>query len=181
MANERNEPSAEDYGRAVIGGMRGSIEWQRLLGAEGLDGWQPDRPDCWRREGDVLIGGVKGADGARLATGEPGWHDYEISVLVTLLRGGNVQIVFRTSPDGLQYYLFDMLVGWQAVAISRGDLRPGGRLRKLSVINFPFESGREYDVMIAARGASLTSYIDGKLINQVTDSDLESGCIGLTV
>ena len=40
---------------------------------------------------------------------------------------------------------------------------------KLSVVNYPLECGQEYDVEIAARKASITTYVDGKLINQVTD------------
>jgi hypothetical protein len=54
-------------------------------------------------------------------------------------------------------------------------------MQKLSVVNFPIEAGREYDVQIAARGQSLTSYIDGKLLNQVTDSSHPSGPIALNV
>ncbi|MDE2830471.1 MAG: DUF1080 domain-containing protein [Gemmatimonadota bacterium] len=36
-------------------------------------------------------------------------------------------------------------------------------------------------MQIAARGASLTSYIDGKLVNQVTDFSYQSGPIALNV
>jgi RNA polymerase sigma-70 factor (ECF subfamily) len=180
MTNPGGDPRSEDdYGRAVIGGMRGAIHWKKLLGDAGLEGWQTSRPECWRREGEVVLGEVKGHDGVSLGIGEAAWQDYELSVLVTLIKGGNAQIQFRCSADEQQFYVLDMLSGWQAVAISRGDRRSGPRLKKLSVVNFPFDRGREYDVMIAARDASLTSYIDGKLVNQLTDASLPAGGIRL--
>ena len=67
---------------------------------------------------------------------------------------------------------------WKAIAISRVIK---GHLTKLSVVNFPVELGQEYEVQIAARGASFTSYIDGKLVNQVTDENIRSGAIALIV
>lgn len=42
------------------------------------------------------------------------------------------------------------------------------------------DHGTEYHVQIAVRGASLTTYIDGKLVNQVTDHSIVSGAIGLS-
>ena len=78
----------------------------------------------------------------------------------------------------MAYYLLDFLYGWQAVAISK--MEPDARaVEKLSVVNFPFVRGREYNVLIAARERSLTSYIDGKLINQVTDRSFREGGIAM--
>ncbi len=44
-----------------------------------------------------------------------------------------------------------------------------------------WELGREYHVLIAARGASLTTYIDGRLVNQLTDTTLTHGPVALNV
>jgi len=174
--------SREDYGRAVIGGMRGVIHWQRLLQEEGLEGWQPGKPEeeaSWMRSGDAIIGeDAEGEEGKQLFIGDHSWKDYELSVLITPISGGNAQVLFRVSEDRRSWYLFDFLLGWQAIAISQVD--PSG-LQKLSVVNYPIESGQEYDVQIAAREKSLTSYVDGKLINQVTDSSYRSGPIALNV
>lgn len=168
----------EDYGRAVIGGMRGLIQWRKLLAEEGLDGWQLEKGNegAWERSGEAIIGSDEGGTGAFLVTGERTWHDYELSVLVTPISGGNAQIFFRVSEDQRSWYLLDFLLGWQAIAISRVD---DGQLTKLSVVNFPIETGTEYDVMIAAREASLTSYVDGKLVNDVTDFTHRTGPIAL--
>jgi hypothetical protein len=89
-------------------------------------------------------------------------------------------IQFRLSNDAQRYYLFDLMLGWRAATISRGNLA-SGTLQKLSVVNFPVEHAREYDVLIAARGASITTYIDGKLINQVTDFEHDNGGVALCV
>ena len=54
-----------------------------------------------------------------------------------------------------------------------------GEVEKISVVNFPFERGREYNVLVAERGESLTTYIDGKLVNQVRDGEYRNGGIAL--
>ena len=87
----------------------------------------------------------------------------------TLVKGPNLQIQFRISEDGRSFYFLDFLTGWKAMAISKVDGK-SGETTKLDVVNFIFEGGREYDIVIAARGHSLTSYIDGNLVNRVTDA-----------
>ena len=110
--------------------------------------------------------------------GEPAWSDYELSFLMTPVSGGNAQAAFRLSEDGRNFYLLDFLLGWQAVAVSRVV---DGRVTKLSVVNHPLHAGQEYEVQIAARGESLTSYVDGKLVNQVTDATFRTGPFGFMV
>lgn len=188
MAKEPIEAhTGEDYGRAVIGGMRGVIHWQKLLGAEDLEGWRSLNPmrqegeklaQVWQRSGETIIGTDVDGEGERLLTGDASWKDYEFSVLATTIEGGNALVQFRVSEDRRHFYVFDMLMGWKAVAISKVDDRG---LQKLSVVNFPVEHNREYDVLIAAREASLTTYIDGKLMNQTTDFEYRGGPVALNV
>jgi RNA polymerase sigma-70 factor (ECF subfamily) len=187
VAREQLTSPGEDYGRAVIAGMRGVIHWQKLLDKEGLEGWcslNPMRQEgeklaqVWQRSGEAIIGTDVDGEGERLLAGDASWRDYEFSVLITPLEGGNAQVPFRVSEDRRHFYMFDMLLGWQALAISKVDDRG---LQKLSVVNFPMEKGREYDVLIAAREASLTAYIDGKLMNQVTDFEYRGGPVALKV
>ena len=194
MTNTQNKGSQDDYGRAVIAGMRGVIHWQTLLQPIGLDGWRSGvgadvqlKGDTtkvdghWRRTGDVIIGEDRDSNAGRLINGDLTWSDYELSLLVTPISGGNAQILFRIADGGQQYYMLDLLMGWQAVAISKVDLTQELKVQKLSVVNFPLGHGQEYDVLIAARGSSLTSYIDGQLVNQVTDFTHRSGAIALNV
>ena len=185
-----NESGPEDdFGRAGLGGMEGDIAWEPLLRGEGLDGWREvdvplanstpaERGLSWTRNGNAVLGKAPAETTSRIVRGDTSWGDYEISALCTLVEGPDMQIHFRVSQDGQAYYLLDFLYGWQAVAISKMEAG-AGEVEKLSVVNFPFDKGREYNVLIAARELSLTSYIDGKLVNQVTDGSYRKGGIAL--
>ena len=121
-------------------------------------------------------------EGECLVTGEAPWNDYELALLITPLAGGNAQVLVRMSEDLKCWYLIDLMLGWQAIQVCRVDLRSGGSgLERLSVVNCPIATGQEYDLMVAARGASITTYLDGKLMNQVTDFTYASGPVGLSV
>ena len=186
MSRESQErtDSPESSPRDVIGGMRGLINWQVVPADEELTSWRPpswsDREaleKTWRMEGNAIVGsGEAGEDPPSLIAGEPTWTDYELSFLMTPISGGNAQVAFRISADERSYYLFDFLLGWQAVGIYRVI---DGRLTKLSVVNHALHRGQEYEVQVAARGASLTSYVDGKLVNQLTDETFRMGPFGL--
>ena len=182
MAKERLNSIGphDDYGRDIIGGMRGEIHWRRLLDGKGLENWScsEEEMEAWTRSDQAIVGEVPREQGSRLFTGGETWRNYELSVLVTPISGGNAQIQFRITEDRNGYYMMDFLLGWRAIAISRGTSGFPG-VEKLSVVNFPAERGREYNVQIAARDSSLTTYVDGKLVNQLTDSSFESGPIAL--
>ena len=184
---EERTDSPESAPRDVIGGMRGFINWQVVPVDEDLTSWRPpawsDRDaleQTWRMEGHAIVGesGEPSEEPPPLIAGEPTWTDYELSFLMTPISGGNAQVAFRISADERSYYLFDFLLGWQAVGLYRVI---DGRLTKLSVVNHALHRGQEYEVQIAARGASLTSYVDGKLVNQLTDETFRMGAFGLMV
>ena len=80
---------------------------------------------------------------------------------------------------GKSFYMLDF---WTplSVAISKRGPDTGGVIW-LDVIDFPTEIGREYEIVIAARGQSLTSYIDGHLVNRLTDDSYNSGGIGFNL
>ncbi len=110
--------------------------------------------------------------------GESNWRSYELKFGVQFLEGANAQIQLRRSDDGKQFYMVDFLFGWQALGVSRVDHRPGGKgLQKLSVVNLEMSKLREYAVEIAVRELSITTYVDGKLVNQVTDESFSAGPI----
>jgi hypothetical protein len=197
MASEVNrcEHVPADF-RKVIHGMQGAMPWQPLL-TEGLQGWLVSAvpptwkrvsldapPPGWQRTADGLIGEdpIEGT-GSGLVVGDATWVDYEVSLLATALAGGNIQMLFRMQQSPFQGYVFDMMLGWQTVDIHKLEVGITGRphLTLLSVVNFPVEHQREYAISIAARGQSLTTYIDGALVNQVTDSSIRSGGAGPNV
>ena len=185
-SHERTDPLNKPP-RDVIEGMQGLINWQVVPADGELSSWRPpvwsDRnalEKTWRMEGNAIVGDSRelGEDSPSLIAGEPTWTDYELSFLLTPISGGNAQVAFRLSADECSFYLLDFLLGWQAVAISKAIDR---QVTTLSVVNHALHTGQEYEVQIAARGASLTSYVDGKLVNQVTDETFRSGTFGLMV
>lgn len=167
----------EDHGRTWITGFRGQIPWRRLLG-QGFEGWEDAEETQvvgWERRASTLIG----RDPARpLTTGDETWRDFELSVLITPISGGRPQIRFRICKSEQDCYLLEFLSDWDAVAISRAR---GDVLTRLCVVDFPLTRNREYHVMLAAREASLTSYVDGALVNQVTDFSRRSGALALWI
>lgn len=146
---------------------------------ERLDGWlahrSPNYPaDAWTRKGDTIVGHIEGNKYGRIISGDQNWESYEFSIKATLESGSNLQIVFRVSEGG--HYMLDFLTGWQYVAISKKTKEPG--VTKLDVANFKTEKGREYDITIAVQDQSITSYIDGVRINNLTDDSFSHGRVG---
>jgi hypothetical protein len=169
------KPSAEnDYGRAQLGG---KIEWESLLQGEGLDGWEvngdPWTPGAWSREGDTIVADVGDGYRARIVTGDDTWRFYELKVQMTMVKGGSAQLWFNIHDN--EDLHFAPLFGWQTAAIMAPDHT------KLDVVNHVFERNREYDVVLAIRGNSVTTYIDGRLVNRLTLDHHPKAGIGLAV
>lgn len=192
MANQtqqRYEHIPEDF-RNVIVGMRGEIGWQKIFTGD-FAGWSvggesiaPNTtPEFWEIVGEDGLVGEEYEDGARLTYGDPSWKDIEFSVVMTPLKGGNAQLVFRVDQASNRFYTFDMLMGWQSAGVHRVEQDESGNLNttKLSVVNYPFEHGHDYAVTVAARDHSITTYIDGALVNQVTDDSWLTGQVGLNI
>lgn len=185
---ERVEHIPSDF-RKVIAGMKGEIPWQKIFTGD-FSGWSEDgkaikpatSPKYWKIIDDGIVG-EKWEGDTNLTFGDETWENVEFSFLVTPIAGGNAQAIFRRSEDADSRYFFDMMMGWQAIAINRVDLNEAGKpnLVKLSVVNYPLEHGREYAVCIAIRSHSITTYINGALVNQVTDASCPRGMVGLNV
>lgn len=167
--------SEDDYGRARIGGMTGMITWESMLQGEGLEGWTPGNERVWSREGETVIAEAgRNNRSTRLVKGDSTWAHYEFKVQMTLFSGANVQIRFGITDDSREY-MVDYLGGWKAMAISayqRGVTR-------LDVVNLTLEQGREYDLVLAVRGHSVTTYVNGRLVNRLTLEANPNGAIAL--
>lgn len=182
MPTTKGEPGPRNnHGRDELGGMDGGITWQSLLPDEGLNGWTQRRsenyPDGWSREGDTIVGDIPRKKYGRIVHGDPGWKSYDFSVKATLESGSNLQIAFRVSEDEKSFYVLDFLTGWRAVAISKVEAGVHG-VTKLDVVNFPFEYGREYGIAISAMDHSIISYVDGEMVNRLTDGSFPQGRVG---
>ena len=103
------------------------LNWQSLL-AEGLDGWQPDDPRVWSREGDSLVVDAAGLNQHNALTYREGtWSDFDLIVHATLVHGANLQIHFGISDDHPTAYVLDWLKGLGKMALS--TQRPGAKTR----------------------------------------------------
>lgn len=170
--------SEDDYGRARIGGMKGRITWQAMLQGDGLEGWRPGDAGVWSREGDAVIANAGGRDSAtRLVWADSTWSHYEFKVQVTRVKGANVQIRFGITDESREY-MVDYLGGWKALAISTYERGKRG-VTKLDVVNLVLERGREYDLVLAVRGHSVTTYVDGRLVNRLTLEANPKGAVAL--
>ncbi len=176
--------------RKVIGGMRGEIHWTDIFQGT-LKGWSykgnpvqtGEVPEGWSILGENGLVGEEWKTGTYLIYGEPAWRDLELSLLITPIGGGNAQLLFRLDEAAKRYYVFDMLMGWQAIAIRRITYDEVDNLSeaKLDVVNYPLRHGTEYAVTIAVRDQSITSYVNGALVNRVTDDSWFTRKIGLSV
>ncbi len=176
--------------RKVIGGMRGEIRWTNIFNGD-LKGWSyqgnpilsGDVPAGWSILGENGLVGEEWKAGTSLIYGEASWRDLEFSLLVTPISGGNAQLFFRMDEAAKRYYVFDMLMGWQAIAIRRVTYDEVDHLSeaKLDVVNYPLRNGTEYAVTIAIRDQSITTYVNGALVNRVTDGSWYHGKIGLNI
>ena len=155
-----------------------SDAWESLLTEKGLERWTETWfSGAWSRKADSLIGYLTEDENALLRTGDSTWADYELSVTGTLIEGSNLQVFFRVSDDGGSFYAFD----WGNVGKVVLSRRDGSTLEWLSVVEVPIEIGQEYEIVIAARGSSLTSYIDGRRVHRLTDSVYSTGGIGFNM
>ncbi len=192
MSEQLNRPQhVPPEFRNVIHGMRGAMHWEPLF-PPGKQGWHVAArtwqsvsldapPSPWQRIPDGLIADdTSNSSGSALLAGDATWVNYELSALVTALAGGNIQFLFRACRSPYQAYVFDMMFGWQTVDIHKLEVGITGQphLTLLSVVNYPLEHQREYAISIAVRGQSLTTYVDGALVNQVTDASIPSGAAG---
>ncbi len=173
-------PSFEnDYGRADIG-----KPWESMVEGEGLAGWHasegPFTPSVWRREGDAIIADTGQASRGRLVQGDGTWAAYEFKVQATIEKGSGPQLVFGISDDGVSSHFLTYLTGWKTMVVVRRNEETREDV-KLDVVDFVMEPGREYDIVLKVRDRSVTSYVNGVLVNRLTLPGESRGAVGLAV
>lgn len=171
--------AGDDYGRSRPDGL--IIPWQSLLQGNGLEGWLAAASSGgWSRDGDAIVGQLDGKRKSDIFQGDTGWKNYEYSLFVTLEKGSCMQFPFRVTDDRMGFYFVEFDYAWQTINVTLREPGIHG-VTKLSVVNYALEKGREYHLIISARHRSLTTYIDGKLVNQVTDARYDGGGIGIAM
>ena len=181
-ATPRHEAASgpeDDYGRSHPDGL--IIPWQSLLQGKGLEGWRATTSSGeWSRDDDAIVGQLDGHRKSHMFQGDFNWKNYEYSLFVTLEKGSCMQFPFRVTDDRKGFYFVEFDYAWQSINVTLREPGIHG-VTKLSVVNYALEKGRVYHLIISARHRSLTTYIDGKLVNQVTDASYESGGVGIAM
>jgi len=170
--------------------LENAARWQDLLPNADLAKWTSGYLPAWRR----IVDGIKGDDGCestapenaggRIETGDPSWQNYEFSARIQPLKGVMAQLHYRITEGGRCWYTFDLVMKEQVASISKVDMRPGGRGRQvLHSVPFPIEYGKEYEARVVAKDGSLTSFIDGLRVNDVSDAKqpLLCGQVGVAI
>ncbi|MDE3000011.1 MAG: hypothetical protein OXU79_13120 [Gemmatimonadota bacterium] len=171
--------AGDDYGRSRPDGL--IIPWRSLLQGKGLEGWLATASSGgWSRGDNAIVGRLDGKRKSHIFQGDSGWKNYEYSLFVTLEKGSCMQFPFRVTDDGKGFYFVEFDYAWQTINVTLREPDIHG-VTKLSVVNYALEKGREYHLIISARHQSLTTYIDGKLVNQVTDARYGGGGVGIAM
>ena len=190
--DEADTQPPKEY-RAVIAGNVGRMPWKPMFDGSWA-GWSQraadgafepvaEAPAGWTIVGEDGLVGDNRSGSTAVAFGEPSWRNVEVSARVTPQAGGNAAIMFRIDEGGDGWYTFDLMLGWQVAAIYKLVRNDEGRMQltKLSTVNYAFSRDREYDIQIAARDHSITTYIDGELVNQLTDDTWSRGRVALSI
>tara|TARA_A100001037_G_C14854531_1_gene502384 strand:- start:53 stop:571 length:519 start_codon:yes stop_codon:yes gene_type:complete len=146
---------------------------------EDLEGWEPDDPRVWSRDGDALVIDAAGLNESNaLIYREGNWSDFELNVQATLIHGANLQIGFGIAAKRPTVYMLDWLRGMQKMAISNFERGKHGT-NVLQLLDFEIEWDREYDLLLVVEGMSVKSYVDEQLVNDVAVKDDLTGTISL--
>lgn len=157
-------------GRDEVWGRDGNTRWLAMLDAKHAGLRTVNGP------AEIGVDAITVGRTSSVTFGDRAWKSYELRFRLQILEGANAQVSLRRSEDGRQGYVVDFLFGWQALGVGRFDHRPGGKgLQKLSVVNLEMARMAEYKVEIAVRELSITTYVEGRLINQVTDETYAEG------
>jgi hypothetical protein len=128
---------------------------------------------------EITVDALEGA-GAWLSLSDA-VTDFELRMRMMAQEGENASIFFRQHAGGQRFYQLDLHCRWQAVVISKVDWGVEPQLNSIiSAVSHELLQGRDYDLELAVRGESITTCVDGKLVNQVRDGGYPQGGICLT-
>lgn len=114
-------------------------------------------------------------------TGDPAWRDYRFEARVRPLSSAErAGVVFRYHTNR-HYYIFGLTEGNRAFLSVRQPLETGfrgGVWRTLGEATFEYDPKRWYQFQVENDGPKIRCSIDGKLLIEAEDSEIEAGGIG---
>ena len=129
----------------------------------------------WTIDGNTLIGDSGNEQGGLATFGRQDWRDYELDFYVTMITGANASCFIRQTADGKKFYACNTLAARKVFRVILLDNTQQNPFHDLSVVKFDFEEGPEYHMRIVAHGNSISTYVDGEVVNNVSDDTLLAG------
>jgi alpha-L-arabinofuranosidase len=127
-----------------------------------IDDWAKTGPGAWSVQDGVLRQSAI-APGVTAFVGDPTWTDYTITLKARKLSGEN----------GFQIY-FHNKTPRQRIRWDLGGYNDSVHLMEIGVtsesMQASIEAGRWYDVRLEIRGNSVKGYLDGELVQEVSDT-----------
>lgn len=118
-----------------------------------------------------------------LAVGDAEWSNYAVEAKVRPLSKRDMAgIVFRYRHNR-HYYLFSLSDGTKARLRVRLPIETAYReadWRELGEAAFPYETTRYYTLRVENEGPRIRAFVDGKLVLEATDGELQKGKAGIT-
>lgn len=101
------------------------------------------------------------------------WDDYTVEVTVRPRTGG-AGVMFR-SPDRTNGYMWQLYPGTGLTP----HILENGRFRRLTdTIPLDVTAGRDHRLRIEVNGSTITTYVDGELVDERVDETFGSGTVG---
>lgn len=158
--------------RETIWTSKGETGWTKLLDGKRVEDFK--HSGAWTLANGALSV-EKPAQHASLDIHPEIAGDFEFACGMNTIAGGNGAILFRCAGDGQRNYELDLMYGMQAVVLKKHDRTKPGPRTILSAVNHELRQGTEYAVELAVRGESITTYVNGKLVNQVREAEFTAG------
>lgn len=132
--------------------------------SQGLAGWKTRRGQ-WTTENGVLRQNSD-EEGTVATAGNPGWHDYTLTLKARKISGAEGFLITFGSPKGTEKSWWN-LGGW-------GNRQHGIEAPGIETQQVPgsIATGRWYDIKIELNAGTVKCYLDGKLIHTASHAPL---------
>jgi len=126
-----------------------------------------------------LIQGICSDEG-NLYTGNLNWKDYAFTGSFSIENGSNAYLLFRVSGT-LKYYLFGFENGQVVFKKINNSLKAEDKEMNLANTPFTLENGKAYDLKVICQKDSLSGFVNGDLILEVSDNSYKKGFVGYRI
>jgi alpha-L-arabinofuranosidase len=130
--------------------------------SKNIDDWAKTGSGAWSVQDGVLRQSAI-ASGVTAFAGDPAWTDYTITLKARKLSGENGFQIYFHNKNPSQRIRWDL--GGYNDSVHLMEIGVTSESMKASI-----EAGRWYDVKIEIRGNSVKGYLDGKLVQEVSDT-----------